>query len=490
MGKFAAIILTILALFLPHVLAAQMQVPGLDSTVTAALDSKLDEYFSALERLPASAKIEECDFMLDNCPDSLIRQYTAVRIYDHYLGSKVMGDEAVAVHMVDDWFVPGKVSMYNEIDLLNAQVYAKFHRNSLVGNTAPVLAMKDIEGNTDLLPRAGRVSILFFYDSSCAKCKLETMKLKPVLEGITAPLDFYAVYSGVQKDQWDEYRETRWNIDAPSVTFHHLWDPELDSDFQVQYGVLQTPQMLLVDEKGIIVGRGLDSDALAELLPSVLPEVYEYGAPDSFSLYETIFEGERPSAARLLETADYIKTQTLAKADSSLCRHMLGDLMYYLMDTPGEEYKLALGPFIDIYVLSDMKMWEDASDVKSVVRPAEIMMELLSRIPVGSRIPKLKVNGVPGALSMDMNDTRKFNLRRLHGSPAYVIFMSPGCSTCDGLVSSVPDILSSEPGAKILLVDPERNSPELLDIFDLSVLPHVISLDKKGRVTGKYISFE
>lgn len=490
MGRRVAFIAAILALFLPHVLMAQMQVPGLDSTVTAALDSRLDEYFTALELLPASEKIEECDFMLENCPDSLVRQYTAVRIYDHFLGSKLMGDEAVAVHMVDDWFVPGKVSMYNDIDFLNAQVYAKFHRNSLIGKPAPVLVMKDSAGSSDTLPRKGGVSILFFYDTSCAKCKLEIMRLKPLLEDITAPVDFYAVYSGVQKEQWDEYRTERWNIDAPSVTFHHLWDPELDSDFQMQYGVLQTPQMLLVDADGTIVGRGLDSDALKILLPTILPEEYEYGAPESFSLYEALFDGEKPVAARLLETAEYIKAQTLARGDTALCRHMLGDFMYYLMDTPGEEFKLALGPFIDLYVLSDRQMWSEASDFMSVVRPAEIMKELLNRVPVGSRIPRLKVNAVLADGSNDLDDVRKYNLRRLHGRPAYAVFVSPGCSSCEDLLRTVPDILSAEPDAKVLLVDPEKNSPELLDIFDLSVLPHVISLDRKGYVTGKYLIFE
>ena len=490
MRRLCIFVLSFAAMLLPLRLSAQMQVPGLDSALTAALDSKLDEYFAALEPLPASAKIEECDFILESCEDSLIRQYTAVRIYDHFLGSKVMGDEAVSVHMVDDWFTPGKTSMYSDLDLLNAQVYASFHRNSLIGMPAPVLTMLTTEGTSETVPKKGDVSILFFYDTSCSKCRLETMRLKPVLEDLTFPVEFYAIYVSVFDDEWEKYREERWDFEPENVRIHHLWDPDLDSDFQMQYGVLQTPQMLLVDRDGMIIGRGLDSEALVKLLPAVAPDDYEYGAPDSYGLFEALFNDSDPSAADILELAGYIKDQTVARGDSVLCRHMLGDFLFYLMDTPGEEYKLALNAFIGAFIDSDPAMWQDKHSYDSVVRPAAMMKEMLARVPVGSRIPKLKVKGVLAGDDPDYEHPKSYRLRRLHGDPSYVVFHSPGCASCEAVLEAVPYVLKEEPGAKVLLVDPDLNGRELLDIFDLSVLPHVIKLDKKGNVTGKYLIFE
>ena len=101
MRKVLFIALVALAMLAPHTMHAQMVVPGLDPAVTEALDSKLDEYFTAIEPLSPADKIAECDFIIEACTDSLIRQYASVRIYDHYLSSKLMGDEAVAVHMVE-----------------------------------------------------------------------------------------------------------------------------------------------------------------------------------------------------------------------------------------------------------------------------------------------------------------------------------------------------------------------------------------------------
>ena len=482
------LLLSFLLILLSLGLRAQLPSP-LDSATTVALESRLEEYFAALEREAVQVKIGECDFMLESCTDSLVRQYVAVRIYDHFLGSNVMGDEAVAVHMVDDWFIPGKVSMYSDIDMLNARVYAEFHRSSLIGMEAPRLTLRALDGSAVTAPAQGAASVLFFYDTSCAKCKLEMLRLREYLPQLDVPLEFFAVYTGVSEEQWKEFIDTRWDFDVPSVRVHHVWDPELESNFQMLYGVLQTPQMLLVGPDGIIAGRSLDTDALAQLLPSVLPQAYEYGS--NTSLFESLFDGGGTSAANILEMAEYIKEQALARSDSTMCRHMLGDMLYYLMDTPGEEIKLALRTFITMYVEGDPALWSDPSDIRRIVRPAEVCKDLLDRVPVGSRIPRLKVRGVllKDDGPVDLSDVRNRRLRSLRGNPSYILFHTPGCSTCDAELEAVRSVFEAEPGARVLLVNPEENGVELLDAFDLSVLPFALKMDRKGTVLAKYISF-
>ena len=464
----------------PQVARAQ-----LDSALTAALESHLEEYFDALDREPVQVKLEECDFMIGSCEDSLARQYIAVRIFDHFLGSKIMGDETVAVHMVDDWFVPGKVSMYNDLDLLNARVYADFHRNSLIGKKAPVLELQDASGNRETLPREGEISVLFFYDTSCAKCKVETLLLRSVLSELTGPVEFYAVYSGVHKEQWQEFVSARWDFEAPNVTFHHLWDPELESDFQRQYGVLQTPQMLLVDESGVIVGRGLDSQALQTLLTMMLPQPYDYGTEESMDLFRLVFEDDSPTAARLLETADYVRTSTLSQGDSTLCAHMLGDYMCYLLTTPGEEYKLALESFLDIYVDGMPEIWSGVRRSAQLEGLSLIARDLLGRTPVGSRLPDLTVKGC----LYGTDRLKTWRLRRLKGSPSYIMFADPDCSSCKAEKQAAGDYLAGNRRARVLVVDPADNGNEIFDLFDLTTLPFIIQTDRRGRVIRRYISF-
>ena len=49
--------------------------------------------------------------------------------------------------------------------------------------------------------------------------------------------------------------------------------------------------MFLIDKEGIIIGRGLDSDALERLLDIVLPGFvdYEYGSAASAALMDELF---------------------------------------------------------------------------------------------------------------------------------------------------------------------------------------------------------
>ena len=80
-----------------------------DSAKLAALDGRLAEYFALLEYQDVSVKIEECDTLISSAKDSSVRRHIALKAYGHYLDSRLMGDEAVAVHLADRWFISGKI---------------------------------------------------------------------------------------------------------------------------------------------------------------------------------------------------------------------------------------------------------------------------------------------------------------------------------------------------------------------------------------------
>ena len=141
MKRFTVVLIFAFLLSITFSLEAQQ----LDSSVRAALDERLTEYFKALETEGTEVQKEECDFLISTAKDSLVRQYVALRIYDHYLSSPVMGSEAVALHVFDKWFMPGHVSMGGDIEMLNARIFADFNRQSMIGERAPELAMETID---------------------------------------------------------------------------------------------------------------------------------------------------------------------------------------------------------------------------------------------------------------------------------------------------------------------------------------------------------
>ena len=133
MSKIKAFLIALLLMAGVGEMCAQQ----LDSVVREALDKRLSEYFSAIEREGTDVQKGECDFLIETCTDSLMRQHVALTVYDHYRDSKVMGSEAVAIHVFDRWIAPGKVRMRSDAELMAARIFAEFNRKSQIGNKAP-----------------------------------------------------------------------------------------------------------------------------------------------------------------------------------------------------------------------------------------------------------------------------------------------------------------------------------------------------------------
>jgi thiol-disulfide isomerase/thioredoxin len=159
-------------------------------------------------------------------------------------------------------------------------------------------------------------------------------------------------------------------------------------------------------------------------------------------------------------------------------------------------FREAAVPFVKKFIqLPDV--WDTPQDQAQVVSLGELLLDLCSRTPVGTQVPDLRVSGVlrrkPG-LFVSGNRSGEFALRKLKGSPAYVVFYSAQCSSCKDMLAAVERLVQENRRARVLLVDMDgvmTDAPEqghlLLDTFDLSALPMVLELDKKGVVQRRYV---
>lgn len=234
----------------------------------AGLDSLLRQFYLALEHDAVEVKNAEFDALIDSCRDSLLRQHVTFRVFDHYRYSRIMGEEAVAINVYDEWIASGKVKLRNEIEEMDAQLFSDFNRNSLLGMQAPKVALRKPSGGKMAVPVDGRITVMFFYDTSCAKCRLEASVLPTLLKDVDFPMDFVAVYVGADKSEWRAFRKN-FRIANRKIKLRHLWDPEMESDYQRFYGVIGTPKIFLVWKDGEILGRRLEVDSLMEMIKYV-----------------------------------------------------------------------------------------------------------------------------------------------------------------------------------------------------------------------------
>lgn len=466
----------------------------LDSLKRAALDARMSDYLAAIEPLGTDVQKEECDFLIQSCTDSLVRQYVALSLYNSYFGSKVMGSEAVAIHILDNWFITGKVKMPDEIDFLNARIYAEFNRQSLVGMKAPQLEVRDIKGEWHNLfaQPAKRYSVLYFYDTDCSKCKIETILLRNILESEDYPIDFYAFYVGNNEEAWKKYVEDRFDVQTGNTRVTHLWDPELDSDFQRKYGVIQTPRMYLMTPDGKIEGRGLDADALFYMLQKKFePVELEYGKDESMQLFESIFASGLASEDDIKTLVNTMADTMLPSGDTVMFRQMAGDLLYFLAPKTGSAYKEGLAYLTENYILNRGDIWRTKDDSLKVVGFAEIMNDLLSKARPGKTVADIKV---PGVLLKGSKEIRKdIRLNKVGGKNNVIIFHTIGCHICEAEIAAAHKLVAEDKNSRVLLVNVDAvisSSPSLanrlFNAFDLSSLPFILKTDKKGIIQSRY----
>ena len=468
-----------------------------DTTVLNALSAKLHEYFEAMKYESVDQQKWECDFLIESTSDSVLRSHVARTIYDHYSKSPVMGSEAVAIHVYDQWYKPGLVKMSSEMELLAAKIFAEFNRQSQIGCKAPGLSMESSDGSIVQLFQDGdiqnRFRVLFFYDTDCSNCRIQSILLSNLLTTESFPIEFYAIYTGDNRESWMKYISERFDIPETSAKIIHLWDPEIDSDFQRKYGIVQTPRMFLVAPNGVITGRGLDAYALSQMLHQIFDPVdLEYGSQESAALFDGIFAGVEPSVSDVSMLADQIASSTLPKGDTVMFRQMIGDYLYYLSTRSGEGIKEGLDYLIDTYI-TENKAWRSEDDSLKIVGFAGIMKDLLSKARPGTQIADLKVPGL--MVTAKGEKDYKGSLRKLGGDRNIIIFYTEGCHICEAEKQAARELAAADKNVSVLLVNVDeimRTNPalasKLFDKFDLSSLPYILDTSRNGLILRRYLS--
>lgn len=405
----------------------------------------LKEYLDALDRYPLTVKLNETDFIIGTAESAGKGIETAFEVYSHFRESKLMGDENIAVHVADKWILPvcavadtadtGNSCPLPDSTIIQIRNFADFNRASLLGEKAPLLP----EAGLDSWAGNRKLSLLFFYDTGCAKCQYEIPRIEAFLaEHPGCGMD--AFYTGNDETAWRQFIEKSGKTDV-----RHFRDPDHKSDYERKYSVTATPRLFLIDEDGIIVGRMLDSESLEVLVAEM--------------------RANEKQAVR--------------------------ELFDKLVQSRGSEAKKALEYVIDNYILCEDSVFDTAEDSLMVIGFARIQKDLLSRAAIGTRLPAIRVRG-----SLNGGKEKTYRLdkagRKAKGGRIAIAFHTEGCKECEAEIKA-----AAEKGVNIMTVNIDKAEREdsvtytkLMDAFDLSVLPFILECDSKSIITGRYISLQ
>lgn len=309
---------------------------SLDGTGVANIKKSIDEFILSIDDIEQQSKV-------------------AALCFDYYYNSNYMGNEAIALHIADNYFLNNKLQWIDNEGFMMLQLFAEFNRRSMVGNLAPELILENNFGGyistygIDTKPYG--LKILYFYDANCITCKSETPKLVQFLKEYSdSDLTFYAIYTQSDKSEWSDYIAKHFdNINNPKVDIVHLWDPEVESEFHKEYGVLTTPALFAIDNSNTIVGRKLNGDVIKQII-----ELSHLNTSDNYYFFEELFQ----SANNEEDILSIINSlEVISEEDDGAFRSIFFDLYNFLKESDSPLLKESAYFISQKYILGNEQFW-------------------------------------------------------------------------------------------------------------------------------------
>ncbi|MEO5674528.1 MAG: TlpA disulfide reductase family protein, partial [Chitinophagales bacterium] len=206
---------------------------------------------------------KEADYLIEKARgDSEMYKYVLWWLTYTHETSKIMGMDAVFVHMVENYYMPGKAWWIDSATLNKMVDRARKIAPNLIGNTAPELALKDSAGNWQILSKVpAKFTILLFWDPDCGHCQKEIPKLKEVYEKWRSKgIEVYAVDIEPDVNKWKKF------VHEKKLDWINVNDPQHQSNFRQLYDISSTPVIYILDEKKVIRAKRIGVEQLDDVL--------------------------------------------------------------------------------------------------------------------------------------------------------------------------------------------------------------------------------
>ncbi|MBQ7222129.1 MAG: redoxin domain-containing protein [Bacteroidales bacterium] len=484
-------VITAFALFCIYVLnspAAQAQTNYYNSVT---------EYLNAVCTLPVDSIIVRCDKLIASGQTVDAQGNIAGVIFDYFTSCPIMGTEAVSVYIADNYFLNKKLPWPNEETYPSLYTYAEFNRESLIGRSTPELIATDLDGESvNVRNIFSDYKILYFYDSHCATCQIQTPQLVSFLKEYDGECNvtFIAFYTQGEYDEWNKYVATSFaTVNNPKVRIVNLWDPEAESAFHRKYSVLTTPALFLIDQDNRIAGRKLDCNALRQLLG----QKDSYFASLHLFLNSLLGEMENPDRESVNYVADAFYERTVADPDT------FRETMYYIYNylKSADNYACQQGA-VDLaekYILGMPSMWSG----EMLDQTAEAV-RLFSLNPLGETANNATLFTQCGF---------RITLHSVKAQYTILFFNLVSCADCRQYEQAIAGMTSliKENKAKVVsvYVGPDKDEwkqhnkslpkkwiklrasgfgDKIYTLYDISTVPRIYILDKEKRVIAKDIT--
>jgi len=247
---------------------------------TPFLQQRVDHFINKLTAQHPDSISQSIDFVLSKMASAEDNyKYYLVKFLNDFAKSKVVGFDAVYVHIALNYYKTGKAPWTDKDQLEKIVDNGEKLEPLLIGKVAPNIKMqtqdkKEIELHSFESP----YTILFFWDPDCGHCKKATPDMIEFQEKF-APrgVKIFGICTKlVEKDD-----EGQWSMKGIEECWEYIdekgtnvWvntvDPFHRSRYKSLYDIRTTPQIYVLDENKEIILKRIGAEQLSEVMEEVL----------------------------------------------------------------------------------------------------------------------------------------------------------------------------------------------------------------------------
>jgi len=235
---------------------------------TPILEGKLKKYFTQLVPASPDSIVVECDALIARTRKSKeVFKYVLWWLTYNYESSPYMGMDAVFVHLVEKYYVPGEAFWLNDEQLNKIVDRAYTMAPNLIGKQAAPLEFKDTASHMlSLYKTQSKYTVLVFWDPTCGHCKTELPRLDSAFKASwkSKGVAMIGVKTEGTREEWLQFIK-----EHDLSGWIHGSDPQSATNYRRLYDVYSTPMIYLLDEKKKIVAKRLGVEQLQEFLDRV-----------------------------------------------------------------------------------------------------------------------------------------------------------------------------------------------------------------------------
>lgn len=237
---------------------------------TPFLFQRVDHFVNKLQVRHPDSLAQAIDLVLQQMePAEETFKFYLIHFLNEYAKSKVVGMDAVYVHLAENYYAQGKAPWTEEKQLEKIVDNANSLKPLLIGKVAPNIGLETRAGKPMMLHDIeAPITVLYFWRYDCGHCKKSTPKMKAFYEAYKDKgVELVAVCT-----KFTDEIEGCWDyIDEKEIgDWMHMVDTYHRSRYMKVYDIKSTPQIYILDKDKVILSKKIGAEQLGEVVDRLM----------------------------------------------------------------------------------------------------------------------------------------------------------------------------------------------------------------------------